>query len=102
MMETFQSIGVDWRDRRMIKNLYTEQSAYVRVWNLEDRGMCDWKRCTYQGCTRCKQWVKVGGFNVKSVRFADDKAIVVMSESGLQKLMDNINRVTKDYGMKKT
>ena len=44
--------------------------------------------------------VKVGGYMVKSTRFAVDKAIVARSEKGLQELMDNINRVTQDYGMK--
>ena len=37
---------------------------------------------------------------INSVRFADDKAVVANSERGLQQLMDNINRVTKEYGMK--
>ena len=44
--------------------------------------------------------VKVGGDMVKSIRFADDKAILARSEKGLQELMDNINRVTQDYGIK--
>jgi len=34
------------------------------------------------------------------VRFADDKAIIARSVKGLQELMDNINRVTQEYGMK--
>jgi len=37
---------------------------------------------------------------IKTMRFADDKAVVASSEKGLQELMDNINRVTQKYGMK--
>ena len=31
MMEVLKKIGVDWKDRRMISNLYMEQTAEVRV-----------------------------------------------------------------------
>jgi len=44
--------------------------------------------------------VKVGGCLVNSVRFADDKAITTKSVKRLQELMDNINRVTQEYGIK--
>ena len=32
--------------------------------------------------------------------YADDKAVVSNSQKSLQYLMDNLNRVTKDYGMR--
>ncbi len=31
LMEILCNLGVDWRDRRLIWNLYMGQSAYVRV-----------------------------------------------------------------------
>ena len=31
MMKVLQSIGVDWRDRRMISELYMNQEAVVRI-----------------------------------------------------------------------
>jgi len=37
---------------------------------------------------------------VKSLRFADDKTVLVSCEKVIQEMMDNINIVTKDYGMK--
>ena len=100
MMETLQNSGVDWKDGRLMKNLYTQQSAYVRVgdWKLE---ACVIGRRVRQGCTLSPVLfnlhdeammreavtdvdigVKVGGYMIKSVRFADDKAIVVRSEKG--------------------
>jgi hypothetical protein len=31
MMDILKKIGVDWRDRRMIRNLYMGQTATVRI-----------------------------------------------------------------------
>ena len=34
------------------------------------------------------------------IRYADDKAVVSNSEKSLQKLMDRVSRVKRDYDMK--
>src|SRR6218665_1061957 len=47
-----------------------------------------------------EEGIKVGGKLVKDVRFADDQGMVAGSEGGLQKLMDGLNRTTKEYDMK--
>ena len=44
--------------------------------------------------------VHVGGQAVNMVRYAEDKALGCDTQKGLQELMDNLNRVTKEYGMK--
>jgi len=44
--------------------------------------------------------VHVGVQAVNMIRYADDKAVVCDTQKGLQELMDNLNRVTKEYGMK--
>ena len=44
--------------------------------------------------------ITVGGQVVNMIRYADDKAVVSNSQKSLQYLMDNLNRVTKDYGMR--
>jgi len=44
--------------------------------------------------------VHVGGQPVNMIRYADDKAMVCNIQKGLQELMNNLNRVTKEYGMK--
>ena len=117
MMEILRDIGVDWRDRRLIKNLYMQQTASVRVGDVLTEA-CVIGRGVRQGCTLSpllfnlydeamkreamdmEKGVKVGGYLINSVRFADDKAMIANSERRLQQLMDNINRVTKEYGMK--
>src|SRR6476619_1095884 len=49
MMKVLQSIGVDWRDRRMISELYMNQEAVVRVAGGEsDSGII--RRGVKQGC----------------------------------------------------
>jgi hypothetical protein len=118
LMGVLESIGVDWRDRKLIKNLYMKQSAYVRIGDmLSER--CEIGRGVRQGCSlspllyniydeammrealeEVNQGIKVGGQLIKTIRFADDKAVTASSQRGLQQLMDNVDRVTQDYGMK--
>jgi len=43
--------------------------------------------------------IKVGGQVISMIRYADDNSVVASSEKNLQRLMDNINRVTVVYGI---
>jgi len=42
----------------------------------------------------------VGGCIINIIRYAGDKAVVANSQKGLQQLMDNLNKVTREFGMK--
>jgi uncharacterized membrane protein len=118
MMEILLDIGVEWRDRRLVWNLYNKQIAYVKIGENLSNG-CGIGRGVRQGCSlspllfiiydealtreaisKVEEGVKVGGGLIKAIRYADDKAIVSSTEEGLQVLMDNLNAVTKKYGMK--
>ena len=118
MMEILLEIGVDWRERRLIWNLYTNQTAFVRVGTNLSEG-CEIGRGVRQGCAlspllyiiydealtreatnEVERGVLVGGKMIKSIRYADDKAMVSSSERGLRELVDNLNDVSKKYGMK--
>jgi len=44
--------------------------------------------------------VKVNGLLVKAVRFPDDQAMVSSSNAGLQRIIDELNKISNDYGMK--
>ena len=71
MMAILQNIEVHWKDRRLMKTLYnTQQSAYVRVedWKSE---ACVIGRSVREAVTDVDIGVKVGGYTVESVRFAD-------------------------------
>ena len=43
--------------------------------------------------------IPVGGRIINAIRYADDKAMVANSQNGLQQLMDNLNKVTREFGM---
>ena len=111
-MEILCNLGVDWRDRRLIWNLYMGQSVKDGLSEA-----CQIGRGMRQGCSlspllyiieammkevteNTQDGIVVGGQMVSMIGFADDKAVVASSERGLQSMMDNINRVTKEYGMR--
>ena len=93
-MWMLKDIGVDWRDRNLIANLYLGQKAVVRI-NRELSGCCIIGQGVWQGCPLSpllfniyiryvinealedvQEWVKVGGARIPAVRFADDQAMV--------------------------
>ena len=43
--------------------------------------------------------ISVGGHIISTIRYADDKVVVANSQQGLQQLMDNLNKVTREFGM---
>jgi hypothetical protein len=117
MMKVLKSIGVDWRDRRMVMNLYMNQEAVVRV-NEEYTAPGLIGRGVRQGCLLSpllftlyaeammgeamegiEEGVRIGGESVTDVRFADDQGMVASSEKGLQRVMDGLNNAAKRYGM---
>ena len=44
--------------------------------------------------------VRVGGYLLRDVRFADDQGLVANTEKGLQKIMDRLNDTSKAYDVK--
>jgi hypothetical protein len=118
MMEVLKKLGVDWKDRRMISSLYMEQTATVRI--ADECAEPSVIGCgVRQGCCLSpllfsvyvemmmleameglEEGVMIGGNLLKDVRFADDQGMVADTEDGLQKLMDNLVTVAKEYNMK--
>jgi len=43
--------------------------------------------------------ISVGG-HITNIRYADDKAVVANNQKGLQQVMDNLNKVTREFSMK--
>jgi hypothetical protein len=111
-------LGVDWRDRRLINDLYMRQQAVVRVAGGDSEpGVIG--RGVRQGCPLSpllfsiyaeammveamediEEGVRVGGEPLKDVRFADDQGMVASTEQGLQKVMNRLNETAKRYDMK--
>jgi hypothetical protein len=118
MMKLLKQLQVDWKDRRLIGDLYMRQQAVVRVADGESEPAVI-GRGVRQGCTLSpllfsiyaeammleamegiEEGVRVGGKLVKDVRFADDQGMVAGTEQGLQKVMDGLTETAKKYDMK--
>ena len=117
-MKVLQSIGVDWRDRRMISELYMNQEAVVRIAGGEsDSGIIG--RVVRQGCPlspllfsiyaemmmkealeNVEEGIRVGSELIKDVKYADDQGMVANMEAGLQSLMDSLNTTATHYDTK--
>ena len=118
LMRALERIGIDWKDRRLIKNLYMGQTVMIRIDGINSKpGKIG--RAVRQGCPlspllfniyieeivreameKVTDGVKVGGTLVQAVRFADDQAMVSSTNAGLQRMMDVLNTTSKEYGMK--
>ena len=118
LMRALERIGIDWKDRRLIKNLYMGQTVMIRIDGINSKpGKIG--KAVRQGCPlspllfniyieeivreameKVTDGVKVGGTLVQAVRFADDQAMVSSTNAGLQRMMDVLNATSKEYGMK--
>ena len=117
MMDALKQLGVDWQDRRLIRELYTKQQAVVRVAD-EYTNTCSIGRGVRKGRSLspllfsvytervmvkaldgADEGIKVGG-SLLNIRFADGQGMIADTEQGLQNIMNRPNDVSKEYGMK--
>ena len=115
MVKILKDIGVDWKERRLIMDLYMKQEIMVRLkGECSDATMIG--RGVRHGCLLSpllfslyaeammkeamemnEEGVKVGGKVIKDVRFADDQGMVANSNNGLQAIMNDLNETAKKY-----
>ena len=107
MMDTLKQLGVDWRGKRLIWELYTKQQAVFRVPD-EYTNTGSIGGGVRQGCSLSPvlfsisaesmmvealdgvdEGVKLGWGLLKDIRFADDQGMVADTEQGLL----NINNI---------
>src|SRR2546425_9815896 len=117
MFEILKSLHIDWRNRRLLQDLYMRQEAVVRtVGGDSDPGVIG--RRVRQGCpispllfsiyaevmmieaSEDMEGVPVGGQLVSDVRIADDQGMMAGTEMGLQRLMNKLNDTAENFGMK--
>jgi len=116
-MTVLQSMEVVWSDRKLILNLYSGQKAFVKIYG-EQSGACSIDRQVWQECSlspllfiiydelmvneatsNLECGVHVGGQAVNMIRYADDKVVICHAQK-LQELVNNLNTVTGEYGLK--
>jgi Reverse transcriptase (RNA-dependent DNA polymerase) len=118
LLNALRRMGIDWRDRRLIGNLYMGQKVRVRIeGEFSEPGKVG--RGVRQGCPLSpllfniyieelvrealedvEEGIKVGGSWIKALRFADDQAMMARSQKGLQDMMNRLNKTSNDYGMR--
>ena len=116
LLEMLQEIGLDSEDLRLIKHLYWNQRAEVRV-SGEVSELQHIKRGVRQGCVlstdlfniysggmmrsmRDLEGIKVGGQNLNFIRYADDTALIADSEEKLLLLIERLVEASEQKGLK--
>ena len=116
LIRMLQRINIDGKDLRIIKNLYWNQKAAVRIGNEESEYQSI-KRGVRQGCVMSPdlfnlyseiimreidhlEGVRLGGRNINHIRYADDTVLVADSNEKLQRLIEGLNVVSLEKGLK--
>jgi len=115
-MQVLMGTGIDWRERRLISNLYMAQSVRVRLNRGKTRSV-KIGRGVRQGCclspvlfnlySEClgKEALegfgdfKISGKIIHTVKYADDLVLMAKEENVLQKLIDKLIEIGGCYGM---
>ena len=111
-----RKVGIDWKDRQLIENLYEHQSAVIRMSNILS-GKCRVEQGVRQGCLISSTLfaiyieemmneamepmkafgIKVGGQRIRDIRFADDQEMLANTKEELQELIDRLNETSNKY-----
>lgn len=115
IMKMLKDINIDGKDLRIIRNLYWQQSAAIRIDN-EIGEYQPIKRGVRQGCVLSPDLfslysenimrtiqdlpgISIGGYNINNLRYADDTVLIANSEVNLQKLVSTINTESERLGL---
>ena len=110
-----QQLNIDGKDLRIIKNIYWEQKAAVRV-EEETSNFQNIKRGVRQGCVLSPdlfslysemimrqieeiEGLKIGGHNINNLRYADDTVLTADSEEKLQELLNKVVEESENKGL---
>ena len=110
-----QQLNIDGKDLRIIKNIYREQKAAVRV-EEETSNFQNIKRGVRQGCVLSPdlfslhsemimrqieeiEGLKIGGHNINNIRYADDTVLTADSEEKLQELLNKVVEESENKGI---
>ena len=109
------ALDLDGKDIRLMKNLYWNQNAAVRV-AKEEIMRQEIKRRVRQGCLLSPYWfnlysevimrelkdldgIKFGGRNLNNIRYADDTVLIADSKEKLQCLVQALVTASGERGL---
>ena len=115
IIDMLQSLNVDGKDLQIVKNIYWEQTAAIRV-GTDVSKFQHIKKGVRQGCVLSPDLfslysemimrhiqelpgIKVGGQSINNIRYADDTVLIATSENDLQALVDIVNRESNKLGL---
>jgi len=105
LLTILKRIGIDGKNFRIIRNLYYEQKAAIKL----TEGLTEWtdiKRGVRQGCVmspvlsnlysefilkeleEVDEGIQVNGRRINNIRYADDTVLLAYSEAALQMLVN--------------
>ena len=115
LLDMLQSLDLDGKDIRLIKNLYWNQSAAIRYQN-ELGNFTQIKRGVRQGCVLSPDLFNlysenimrhledvgglvIGGYTLNNLRYADDIVLIAQSKEKLQEMLNIIDKYSEENGL---
>jgi len=116
IMQILKDTDIDWREKRLISNMYMAQSVKVRLNRGETRsvkigrgvrqGYCLspilfnlYSECLTKEALEGLGDFKIGGKIIHTVKYADDLVLLAKEEKVLQDMIDKIIEIGRCYGM---
>ena len=116
LFNMLKTLDLDGKDLRLLRNLYWNQKASVRVASEESMRQVI-KRGVRQGCVLSPdlfnlysevimrdltelEGIKFGGRNLNNIRYADDTVLIADSEGKLQRLIQALVQSSGERGLK--
>ena len=115
LVKLLQNIGADGKDIQIVRNLYWNQEAAVKVEDSNTQWISI-RRGVRQGCVQSTDLfnlhseiilrkfqgfagVKVEGININNIRYADDTVLIAYSEKDLQDILDKTVEASAEMGL---
>lgn len=117
LIEILQHIGLDDKDIAVLRTLYWNQYATVKIDGDQETDEIPIRRGVRQGCVlspclfniysevifkkaiREEKGVRIGGESITNIRYADDTAILAESIEDLQRMLDKVNEQSTQMGL---
>ena len=115
LIQMLQDLNVDGKDLKLIRNMYWQQTAAIKI-NNKISGYQKIEKGLRQGCVlsrdlyslyseiilrniKGRPGIGIGGVNINNLRYADDIVLIAGKEEELQELISIINGENGDMGL---